>query len=70
MGALSVTGQEKYQADYQPLVPDTILLDFNDIQQLEHAFSHRVCGGFWNPSRGRRDRGGGFGLSQKSKGTL
>ncbi len=52
MGALSVTGQEKYQADYQPLVPDTILLDFNDIQQLEHAFSHRVCGVILEPIQG------------------
>lgn len=46
MGALSITGQEKYQKDFAPLIPDTIAIDFNNIQNLKNAFNENTCAVF------------------------
>ena len=52
MGALSVTGQYKYQEAFAPLVPDTIAVDFNDIAGLINAFSEKTCAIFLEPIQG------------------
>jgi acetylornithine/N-succinyldiaminopimelate aminotransferase len=44
MGALSVTGQAKYRADFEPLIPGVKFVPANDIEALEGAFSERTAG--------------------------
>jgi acetylornithine/N-succinyldiaminopimelate aminotransferase len=44
MGALSVTGQEKYRRDFEPLVPGVKFVPANDAAALEAAFSDRTAG--------------------------
>jgi predicted acetylornithine/succinylornithine family transaminase len=44
MGALSVTGQPKYRADFEPLVPGVKFVPINDVAALESAFSPRTAG--------------------------
>ncbi len=44
MGALSVTGQAKYRADFEPLIPGVKFIDANDLEQLESAFNERTAG--------------------------
>src|SRR5215472_12394041 len=43
-GALSITGQAKYRADFEPLVPGARFVPLNDIAALESAFSDRTAG--------------------------
>lgn len=43
LGALSITGQEKYQTAFEPLVPDTVAINFNDISSLKNAFNEKTC---------------------------
>jgi acetylornithine/N-succinyldiaminopimelate aminotransferase len=44
MGSLSVTGQPKYRADFEPLLPGVKFVRANDIAALEEAFSERTAG--------------------------
>lgn len=44
MGALSVTGQSKYRADFEPLVPGIKFVDANNMEDLEAAFNERTAG--------------------------
>jgi predicted acetylornithine/succinylornithine family transaminase len=44
LGALSITGQAKYRADFEPLVPGARFIPVNDIAALEAAFSDRTAG--------------------------
>jgi acetylornithine/N-succinyldiaminopimelate aminotransferase len=44
MGALSITGQEKYRRDFEPLVPGARFVPVNDMAALEAAFSDRTAG--------------------------
>lgn len=44
MGALSITGQEKYRRDFEPLVPGARFVPLNDLAALEAAFSERTAG--------------------------
>lgn len=44
MGALSVTGQSKYRADFEPLIPGVRFIEANDVEDLESAFSDRTAG--------------------------
>ena len=44
LGALSITGQAKYRADFEPLVPGARFVPLNDIAALESAFSDRTGG--------------------------
>lgn len=37
LGALSITAQEKYQKDFQPLIPQIVSLPYNDYQQLQQV---------------------------------
>jgi predicted acetylornithine/succinylornithine family transaminase len=43
-GALSITGQPKYRADFEPLVPGVKFVPANDPAALEAAFSERTAG--------------------------
>lgn len=52
MGALSVTGQQKYQKDYRPLISDTKSIEFNDIDQLRKAVSEKTCAIILEPIQG------------------
>lgn len=51
-GALSVTGQEKYQAEFHPLLPNVKMVPFNDIEALECAVSDRTCAIIMEPIQG------------------
>jgi acetylornithine/N-succinyldiaminopimelate aminotransferase len=42
-GSLSVTGQQKYQADFGPCLPGVSFIDRNDLGQLEAAVSEDTC---------------------------
>jgi predicted acetylornithine/succinylornithine family transaminase len=44
MGALSVTGQAKYRADFEPMIPGVKFVPPNDVAGLEAAFSPRTAG--------------------------
>jgi len=44
MGALSVTGQAKYRADFEPMIPGVKFIDANDLEALEAAFDDRTAG--------------------------
>jgi len=52
MGALSVTGQEKYQKDFRPLIEGTRKVKFNDIEDLKNNFNEKVCGIIIEPIQG------------------
>ena len=52
MGALSVTGQSKYQEDFYPLIPSTTEIEFNNRDELEEAFSDKTCGIIVEPIQG------------------
>ena len=52
MGALSVTGQEKYQQDFRPLIKDIRKVNFNDIEDLKSNFDEKVCGIIIEPIQG------------------
>jgi acetylornithine/N-succinyldiaminopimelate aminotransferase len=52
MGALSVTGQPKYQNSFKPLIPNTVPVPFNNIKELESAFGDDVCGLIFEPIQG------------------
>ena len=42
-GALSTTGQKKYQAPFAPLVPGVTFVKFNDVADLKKKFDDSVC---------------------------
>ena len=44
LGALSVTGQPKYRADFEPLIPGVKFVPKNDVAALEAAFNDRTAG--------------------------
>ncbi|HLK46731.1 MAG TPA: aspartate aminotransferase family protein [Bryobacteraceae bacterium] len=44
LGALSVTGQPKYRADFEPLLPGVKFVPMNDVPALEAAVSGRTAG--------------------------
>jgi len=52
LGALSITGQEKYQEKFRPLIDRVLQVDFNDADGLEAALSKSVCGVFIEPIQG------------------
>jgi predicted acetylornithine/succinylornithine family transaminase len=43
-GALSITGQEKYRADFEPMLPGARFALRNDITALEQMVDHRTAG--------------------------
>ncbi|HLI82394.1 MAG TPA: aspartate aminotransferase family protein [Bryobacteraceae bacterium] len=46
LGALSITGQPKYRADFEPLLPGVKFVPINDIGALEAAVNERTAGIF------------------------
>lgn len=52
MGALSVTGQPKYQETFEPLLGNTLSINFNDIDGLESIFDNSVCAVIMEPIQG------------------
>jgi len=52
MGALSVTGQEKYQKDFRPLIEGTREVKFNNVEDLKKNFDEKVCGIIIEPIQG------------------
>jgi predicted acetylornithine/succinylornithine family transaminase len=44
IGSLSLTGQPKYRADFEPLMPGVGFVPPNDLAALEAAFSERTAG--------------------------
>lgn len=62
LGSLSVTGQEKYQKDYIPLVPGVNSVKLNDIDKLRSEVDFNVCAVIIEPIQGE----GGVITAQKS----
>ena len=52
MGALSVTGQPKYQKNFMPLIGGVKQIEFNNIEDLIHNFDENVCGVIIEPIQG------------------
>lgn len=54
IGALSVTGSSdnKYQKDFMPLMPGTVSVKFNDIEDLRAKFDKDVCAVIVEPVQG------------------
>ena len=44
LGALSVTGQPKYRADFEPLLPGVKFIPINDVAALEAAVTEQTAG--------------------------
>ena len=42
-GSLSTTGQEKYRAPFEPLVPEVRFVRFNDVDDLKAKFDDSIC---------------------------
>lgn len=43
-GSLSTTGQQKYRAPFEPVVPGVSFVPFNDVSALDRSFDESVCG--------------------------
>jgi acetylornithine/N-succinyldiaminopimelate aminotransferase len=52
LGALAVTGQEKYQKDFMPLMKGVESVFFNDIDDLRSKVSENTCGIILEPIQG------------------
>jgi acetylornithine/N-succinyldiaminopimelate aminotransferase len=52
MGALSATGQRKYQRPFEPLVPGFVHVEANDLAALREAFSHKTAAVHLEPVMG------------------
>lgn len=52
MGALTVTGQEKYQTDFTPLIGGVKSAVFNDIESLKKVMDENTCGVILEPVQG------------------
>lgn len=62
IGALSLTGQEKYQKPFKPLMPGVQFVAFNDIDALADAVDESTCAVILEPVQGE---GGIFPARQK-----
>lgn len=51
-GAISATGQKKYQANLEPLLPEIHHVPFNDINALKAEISPKTCGIILEPIQG------------------
>lgn len=51
-GALSITGQEKYQKPFEPLLPNVKMIPFNDVDALKVAVSEKTCAVILEPIQG------------------
>lgn len=62
LGALSVTGQEKYQKDFMPLIPGVKSIEFNNVEDLKAKMDSNVCAIIIEPIQGE----GGIILAQEA----
>ena len=68
MGALSVTGQEKYRKDFRPLLGEIYEADFNDAASVKALMNGDVCGvDTWSRFRGKAALFGGSCFSQRGE---
>ncbi|MBC3889094.1 acetylornithine transaminase [Acetobacterium paludosum] len=51
-GAISATGQKKYQANLEPLLPEIYHVPFNDIEALKAQINPNICGIILEPIQG------------------
>lgn len=51
-GSLSLTGQDKYQKNFTPLMPEVEFANFNDINSVKKLLSPDVCAVFLEPVQG------------------
>jgi predicted acetylornithine/succinylornithine family transaminase len=52
LGALSATGQPKYQHGFEPLVPGFKHVPYNDLRSMERAIDNRTCAVLVEPIQG------------------
>jgi acetylornithine/N-succinyldiaminopimelate aminotransferase len=52
LGALSATGQPKYQHGFEPLVPGFKHVPYNDLRAMERAIDNRTCAVLLEPIQG------------------
>ncbi len=52
MGALSVTGQEKYRQPFEPLISGVRFVPANDVEALDAAVSEKTCAVILEPIQG------------------
>ena len=52
MGALSVTGQDRYRQGFEPLVPGVKFVPYNDLRAMERAVDNRTCAIIVEPIQG------------------
>ncbi|MDM8533310.1 aspartate aminotransferase family protein [Clostridiaceae bacterium HSG29] len=52
LGALSVTGQVKYQKDFTPLIDAVIPVNFNDIEDLQNKMNNEISAVIVEPIQG------------------
>lgn len=52
LGALTATGQDKYQTPFKPLLPGFSYATFNDIQSLEQLVTDKTCAIILEPIQG------------------
>ena len=52
LGALAVTGQEKYQKPFLPLMEEVQSVKFNDIEDFKKKMNEEVCGVILEPIQG------------------
>jgi predicted acetylornithine/succinylornithine family transaminase len=52
LGALSATGQEKYQHGFEPLLPGVKFVPYNDLRAMERAVDNRTCAVIVEPIQG------------------
>ena len=62
IGALSITGQEKYRKDFLPLLPDVEFAKFNDIDDVKNKLDNNFCAVFIELIQGE----GGVNLAEKN----
>ena len=52
MGSLAITPRDKYQKPFEPLMPDVVLSEFNNIQHATQAIGERTCAVIVEPIQG------------------
>ena len=52
LGALSVTGQPKYQKDFTPLIPDILFAEYNNFESVVELVDESVCALIMEPVQG------------------
>ncbi len=52
MGALSATGQPKYQEGFEPVLPGFVRVPFDDLAAVERAITPKTCAIFTEPIQG------------------